>query len=203
MNKSLSDTDRRVHKSRTALKQAMLDCLSRKPFSDISITDIVKSADLNRGTFYKHYVYKEDLLDDILTDVMTDLIRSYRAPYQNRRDFDIKSLNASAIQIFDHVQTYANVYTLLAGTDKLANFQDKLYQTLKNLYLDDVTDLTPNPKIDKDLLACYQAHAVLGMIIEWVQSHFKYSAAYMAEQLLEFTRLNRANEAYRSNLTPE
>nr|WP_306220584.1 TetR/AcrR family transcriptional regulator [Cohnella sp. WQ 127256] len=197
----MSKTDRRVHKSRSALKQALLEWMSHKPFSNISISDIVKTADLNRGTFYKHYIYKEDLLNDILDDVITDLIRSYRAPYLQRRDFDVQSLNASAIKIFDHVYAYANVYTLMVRTNILSDFRDTINQTLKSLYLNDVTDMSPNPKINKELLACYQAHAVLGLITEWVQCDFKYSSSYMAEQLLEFTRMNRANEEYRSNLS--
>lgn len=199
MLKSLS-VDRRVYKSRTALKQALLEWMPRKPFSDISITDIVKSADLNRGTFYKHYTYKEELLEDLLADVLTDLIQAYRYPYLQHQDFDIQSLSASAIKIFDHVHAYATVYTLLVSTNILQDFRNTVYQTLKSLYLDDVTNTSPNPMIDKELLACYQANAVLGLITEWVQGKFKYSSTYMAEQLLELTRMNRSNEIYHSNL---
>ncbi|MGO4732267.1 TetR/AcrR family transcriptional regulator C-terminal domain-containing protein [Paenibacillus sp. 2KB_22] len=197
---SVSDTDRRVHKSKLALKKALLEWMSRKPLASITITDIVKSADLNRSTFYKHYVYKEDLFDELLNDVIDDLKSAYRAPYQHFRDFDIKDLNASAIQIFDHVLAHASFYTILVHSNVLLDFRDTLYVTLKNLYLEDVTDLSPDPRLDKELLACYQANAVLGLITGWVQSNFKYSASYMAEQLLEFTRMNRSQEIYRSNL---
>ncbi|KQN96110.1 TetR/AcrR family transcriptional regulator [Paenibacillus sp. Leaf72] len=200
MHHSSPSIDRRIHKSKAALKQALLENMLRKSFEDISITDIVKAADLNRGTFYKHYAIKEELLDDILADVMTDLIQSYRSPYLHYQNFDIQSLSASAIKIFDHVLANATVYTLLVTTSILANFRNTVYETLKRLYLDDVTEMSPNPKIDKELLACYQANAVFGLIAEWVQSHFKYSSSYMAEQLLEFTRLNRSHEVYRSNL---
>jgi AcrR family transcriptional regulator len=84
MHKSLSipDMDRRVYRSKQALKASLLEWMSRKPFESITITDIVKLADVNRSTFYKHYVYREDLLNEILKDVMADLIFAYRAPYQ-------------------------------------------------------------------------------------------------------------------------
>lgn len=198
--KSLS-IDRRVAKSKTALKQALLAWMPRKSFSDITITDIVTAADLNRGTFYKHYACKEELLDDILEDVIADMVSAYRYPYINRRNFDIQSLSPSAIKIFDHVQNYAVLYTLLIKSGILPEFRNRIYETLKNLYLTDVTDIEPNPAIDKELMACYQANAVLGIITEWVQSNFKYNPAYLAEQLLELTRLNRSKEVYYSNLS--
>jgi len=197
---SESDTDRRIYKSKQALKASLLEWMSRKPLESITITDIVKSADLNRSTFYKHYVYKEDLLREILTDVIHDLIAAYRAPYEHYHDFEIKNLSASAIKIFDHVLVNSSFYTLLVHSHMPMGFRDTLYETLITLYLQDVTDISPDPRIDKELLACYQANAVLGLITGWVQSNFKYSSTYMAEQLLEFTRMNRSNEAYRSNL---
>ncbi|WP_405153467.1 TetR/AcrR family transcriptional regulator C-terminal domain-containing protein [Paenibacillus sp. FSL K6-0108] len=204
MYKSLSmpDTDRRVHRSKQALKASLLEWMSRKPFESITITDIVKLADVNRSTFYKHYVYREDLLNEILKDVIDDLIFAYRVPYQHYRDFGIMDLSASAIKIFDHVLGHATFYALLVNTNMLTGFRNTLYETLKTLYLEDVTDMSPDPRVNKELLACYQANAVLGLITGWVQSNFKYSASYMAEQLLEFTRMNRSNEVYRSNLNP-
>lgn len=74
-------SDRRIVRSKEALKQSLLSLLSQKSFSSISITEIVESANYNRGTFYTHYDNKEALLDDILTPLMEELIASFRAPY--------------------------------------------------------------------------------------------------------------------------
>jgi AcrR family transcriptional regulator len=75
--------DRRVLKSKRALKEALLALMHKKSFKEITITDIVQKADLNRGTFYKHYTYKEDLLHEIIDDIIFDLVASYREPYKN------------------------------------------------------------------------------------------------------------------------
>lgn len=182
------------------MKTSLLYWLARKPFASITVTDIIRTAELNRSTFYKHYVYKEDLLGELLQDILRDLTQAYRAPYQHIQNFEIKDLTASGIKIFDHVQANTDFYRLLVNTNVFDEFRNTLYETLKNLYLEDVTDIAPDPRIDKELLACYQANAVLGIITGWVQGDFKYSPNYMAEQLLEFTRMNRSNEVYRSNL---
>jgi AcrR family transcriptional regulator len=82
--------------------------MQKKDFKEISITDIVKLADLNRGTFYKHYQYKEDVLNEIIDDVITDLIASYREPYRNRDTFEVSNLTSNAIKVFEHVNKHAN-----------------------------------------------------------------------------------------------
>uniref|UniRef100_UPI003F68581C TetR/AcrR family transcriptional regulator n=1 Tax=Caldifermentibacillus hisashii TaxID=996558 RepID=UPI003F68581C len=69
--------DRRINKSKTALKEALLILMENKDFNKITITDIVNISNLNRGTFYKHYQTKEELLGDLIEEVLEDLIRSY------------------------------------------------------------------------------------------------------------------------------
>ncbi|WDH96898.1 TetR/AcrR family transcriptional regulator C-terminal domain-containing protein [Paenibacillus urinalis] len=193
--------DRRVTKTKQALKEALLKWMLFKSFNEITITDIVISAELNRGTFYKHYSCKEELLEEVFEDVLSDLIYAYRSPYMNYQNFNIQSLDPSAIKIFDHVQQFRSFYTLLVKSSILPEYYTRIYEALKNLYMEDVTIISPNPAIDKELMACYQANAVLGMITEWVQSNYKYNPTYMAEQLLELTRLNRSNETYHTNFS--
>lgn len=45
-------TDRRIIRSQEALKTALLTLMSQKPFSSISITEIVELANYNRGTIF-------------------------------------------------------------------------------------------------------------------------------------------------------
>ncbi|MED1953825.1 TetR-like C-terminal domain-containing protein [Brevibacillus centrosporus] len=41
-----------------------------------------------------------------------------------------------------------------------------------------------DPPIDYEIMLSYQMSATIGMIMYWAETNFKYSAAYMAEQLL-------------------
>lgn len=185
--------DRRIVKSKRAMKEAILGLMNEKDFKEISISDIVRMADLNRGTFYKHYQYKEDILNEVIDEVISDLIVSYREPYKGVEIFEIKKLSTSAVKIFDHVYKYANFYTHIVKTSTLTGFQNKFCTVLKELALSDLHDTYSDPKIDREIHANYQAYAILGMVIEWINGGFKYSPHFMAEQLLEIVRYNRAD----------
>ena len=57
--------DRRVRKTKQAIKNAFIQLLNKKDLEKITIQDITELADINRGTFYLHYEDKYILLSDI------------------------------------------------------------------------------------------------------------------------------------------
>ncbi|WP_058302722.1 TetR/AcrR family transcriptional regulator [Gorillibacterium timonense] len=192
----LERVDRRIVKSKALLKEALLSLMQENHFRDITIMKIVEKADLNRGTFYKNYQYKEDILDEIIEDVTTDLIASFRAPYQQQQVLIVNSLQASAIKIFDHVARHSLFYKLLAQGEAFPGFQKKLCQLFKVLLLQDFADITNNSQINRELLASYRAYASLGVMMDWVEGGFTYSTTYMAEQLVAILQSSHENYTY-------
>ena len=64
-----NSADLRVIKTRQNIKNAVLELMSEKTISSITITDVSKKAMINRKTFYRHYnsvdsVYAEWLEND-------------------------------------------------------------------------------------------------------------------------------------------
>lgn len=60
-------------RSKSMIKDALLSLMIEKPFEKISITDIVRRADINRGTFYAHYSNTDEVLKGISTGVVDEL----------------------------------------------------------------------------------------------------------------------------------
>ncbi|CAM5200388.1 TetR family transcriptional regulator OS=Ureibacillus acetophenoni OX=614649 GN=SAMN05877842_11483 PE=4 SV=1 [Ureibacillus acetophenoni] len=197
MYKKNLTTDRRVYKSKQALKEAVLTLMKSTDFTNITITDIVQLADLNRGTFYKHYETKEEIFDEIIEDVIADLTDSYREPYKSIEVFDLNKLAPSSIKVFNHVEKYKNFYNLILHSNKLAGFQHKICNVLKELALKDLIDLHKNSSIDSEIQASYHAYAIFGMIVEWVNSDFKYSADFMANQLFHLIMVKHSDSVYK------
>ncbi|MEK4074986.1 TetR/AcrR family transcriptional regulator [Paenibacillus sp. FSL M7-0656] len=184
MSETLNSMDRRIKKSKVALKDALIHLMQKHPFKEISITDIVQRADLNRGTFYRHYQYKEDLFNEIIDDVIQDLVTSFRKPYQDEEKFEVNLMPSSAITIFEHVHQHAQFYTLVVKSEASSNFQRMICDVLRDLALQDLNHIFP-PHINHEILASYQSHAIFGMIMEWIRQDFKHSPTYMAEELFK------------------
>lgn len=65
-------TDRRIRKTRSALKKSLTTLLQQKSVKDISVKELTELADVNRGTFYLHYKDVFDLLEQSELDLLDE-----------------------------------------------------------------------------------------------------------------------------------
>jgi AcrR family transcriptional regulator len=61
-------TDRRARYTQSVIKEAFVKLYRKNPIGKITVTDICKIAEINRGTFYLHYHDPYDLLERITDD---------------------------------------------------------------------------------------------------------------------------------------
>ena len=61
--------DRRVGRTRQALKEALTDLILERGYEGVTVQDVIDRADVGRSTFYAHFVDKDDLLMAILADL--------------------------------------------------------------------------------------------------------------------------------------
>ena len=55
MSEKTRKQDRRTRYTRQTIKDTFLELLTQKSFTKITVTEICKNAEINRGTFYLHY----------------------------------------------------------------------------------------------------------------------------------------------------
>lgn len=71
----LEKQDRRVKRSKSMMRDALIALMQEKPFSEITAKDITERADLNRATFYLHYNNVFGLLDELENEVVEGFAR--------------------------------------------------------------------------------------------------------------------------------
>ncbi len=64
--------DRRVIRTKKAIRTAFAELIAEKEYNDITVTDIAQRADINRKTFYNYYHNTEDLLADIENEAVAE-----------------------------------------------------------------------------------------------------------------------------------
>ena len=63
--------DRRVARTKKAIREAYFDLLKEKRTTKITISDISRKADIDRKTFYLHYSSPNDVLTDYINERVT------------------------------------------------------------------------------------------------------------------------------------
>ena len=68
---------RKTLMTKKVFREVLLELLQSKPLSKITITEICEKADLNRSTFYAHYVEVGDLLHEIENEMISNIPKVY------------------------------------------------------------------------------------------------------------------------------
>ena len=73
-NKNNSKTDLRVIKTKRAINNALVDLLQKKPINKITVAELSEKAEINKGTFYLHYVDIYDLYQKALQEHLIKIV---------------------------------------------------------------------------------------------------------------------------------
>lgn len=127
-------TDRRIRKTRAALKAALADLMMRKRVKDISVRELTDLADVNRGTFYLHYKDVFDLLEKTEDDILDEFKETLNA-------FDEKSVSDDATRFFESVYTLclknSDFIRILIGENGDIKFLNRMKALVREKCLND------------------------------------------------------------------
>jgi AcrR family transcriptional regulator len=183
--------DRRAIRTKKMIRNALSALIAEKGFSNISITDISTRADINRGTFYLHYIDKYDLLDQI----EDELIQEFQLHIKNTRLADAVIINSTDStesvnkpvpyikNIFEYVKENAVFMKAILGPNGDPKFQNKIKELIhtkifeKNLIkaFDKENMLVPEKYFISYLLSAH-----IGVVQEWLESDMEKSPEDMA-----------------------
>ncbi|QPQ31288.1 TetR/AcrR family transcriptional regulator [Lysinibacillus sp. JNUCC 51] len=185
----MSKTDRRIIRTKNEIKQAFFSLLSEKNFEAITVRDITELANINRGTFYLHYVDKYNLLEQYENEIFEKFNAILDAT--TNLDLDINQFKQERlpvmIQILQVFYEEADFLKLILGPNGDPYFHEKMRQFFVryfNAYLGNRTDKS-KWKFPIELTLAYNSNAILGVITYWLQHEMQQSPEEIATMLIE------------------
>ena len=90
--------DRRIEKSKKALRAAFWQLRAEKSLQDIKISELCQAAEVNKTTFYAHYqnIYElsEDVEKHLLYQVISDIPRNQDYTFENTASYTLEITRA-------------------------------------------------------------------------------------------------------------
>lgn len=178
--------DRRSIRTKKLIRNALSELIEEKGFNNISITELTKKADINRGTFYLHYIDKYDLLEQVENEVIQELYEHVKTVGY------IDILNISSVnkpipfitKILEYIKKNSLFMKAILGPKGDPNFHNKLKQLIEtNLFEKKLLFKTfkkENMLIPEEYFVPYVLSAHLGVIQQWLQNGMEQSAEDMA-----------------------
>lgn len=183
--------DRRVQRSRALLQQALVDLISERRYTDITIQDIVDRANVGRTTFYLHFTSKDDLFLSCHEAIMSEFrARPRQHPFS--RD-ELLALNAPTelIAAYQHLHDawprLAPIFRSKDGPLILRRIRDASAEQIEaNLR---TAFAGSDSSLPLEVLAHYLAGAQLALVQWWLEQPHPQSAETLAQS---FHRLQAA-----------
>ncbi|MGW7925983.1 TetR/AcrR family transcriptional regulator [Staphylococcus xylosus] len=166
--------DRRVRKTKNAIKQAFIKLLAEKELERITIQDITTLADINRGTFYLHYEDKYLLLSDLEDEILAGLadeIGTYKLVMQdsNLEDFAKNFSEKILKNIILHIQKDIDFYLVIFKLDRKSHLEDKISELMYANMAENISNKQNISGIPIDYFHSYVSGASISFIKHWVQ----------------------------------
>lgn len=160
--------DLRALKTKKAIKEAFIELVEINGYNKVSVSDIVKKADINRNTFYLHYEDKEDLIRKIIQDVSYKLnetlglyVYSSRSSMSKISEIEIRWGFRNLLNL---MEPEIELYRIILLDKSLNGYLNEIYSMIKKhlAYLLDVK----NPR--SNLVYEYAFSGMVGLIQQWI-----------------------------------
>lgn len=167
MEEPLQKTDRRVMRTKKAIKNAFADLMSNKELTDITVKDIAEAADVNRKTFYNYYngVY------DVVNEIENELVSAFDKVLN---DIDLKQEMKNPYGIFEKLTDIINLdfdfYSRLMRMNHNVGLIQKLCIVFKDRMKLSLSTQTDIAESQLDIVVDYMISGMLSVYQSWFNS---------------------------------
>ncbi len=152
-------------RSRRMIREAYTELLKEKDLSKITVTDIIKRADLNRSTFYAHYPDVRGVTEEIENEIiakMLDVLEGFR--YTNF----FRNPTPLLLKLSRYLEEDADFYRTLVRANGSEIFMEKLKKVFTNHMIND-SDIPDAMRSSKmvSLRVCYFAGGIVNLYKQW------------------------------------
>lgn len=172
-------------RSKTLIKNSLIELLKTKPLEKVTVTDIVNNADINRGTFYAHYTDICELIHAV-EDEIVDTLCSFTHEWNETEPF--QNPLPLFLRISDYLTRKQDLIFALMNANNTSSFVFRLPDLLTEHLL--ASDSVPKPLLRDPLLEArfrFYAGGAVSLYAAWFQGSLEGTlddVAYMLEKII-------------------
>ena len=137
INKNQDKLDRRVVKTKAAMRQAFTELLNEKPLREIRVKELSERIHINRGTFYQYYRDLYDMRDHLEEELYDEFRQTIDAREAPKTAEDIK---IRLVDIFTLLRQNADLTLALLGPNGDPKFVQSIQEMLRLRCINDALD---------------------------------------------------------------
>jgi AcrR family transcriptional regulator len=174
--------DRRVVRTKQALRGALTSLLRTKSYDQITVEDILSKADVGRSTFYSHCHSKEDLLRRGLQMLRTEL----GEPAQTGQTEKAGRGFAFSLRMLEHVAEHRKVFPSISRGRGREVVLQELRSVSLALLREELASAPPDTSIPRELTEELIVGAFMSLLVFWLEHNAERTPAEIDAQFQQF-----------------
>lgn len=186
--------DRRTIRTKKMIRSALAELINEKGFNNMSVTDLTQRADINRGTFYLHYIDKYDLLEKVENEIIQE-IEDKTNHINSINILNIDTLNEPLpfmVKLFEYFKENSVIIKSILGPKGDPTFESKIKKFIKTNLFDKQKSKNfsiNDALVSEEYFIQYILSADLGVIKHWLEENMKESPDEIALMLVRMSLL--------------
>ncbi|MFD1175386.1 TetR/AcrR family transcriptional regulator C-terminal domain-containing protein [Paenibacillus puldeungensis] len=172
-------SDRRIRKTKKALKEGLTSLMSEKSIKNISVKELTEKVDINRGTFYLHYKDVFDMVEQLEAEMLKDftkVMESHTASKLNEQPLPLLT------DIFLFLKENAPMCAALLSSNGDIAFANHLKEIVREKCLKDWRELFHNGKVNNfEYFYSFILSGCIGLFETWLKNGLVETPEQMAK----------------------
>ena len=179
--------EKKRRKTEKQIEDSLLQLMKEQTFETISIRQLIDLAEVNRSTFYRHYLDKYDLLEKIENRLLDDLQAYYQEAldsaclFKLEKEFKVEDYIHEKQNLFHFFESYLEDLAILLGPNGSPTSLWRLQEALREIFSQSIFLGDPLlEEVEADLLLNHQAASFMGTLTYWL-AHPHYKSQQMSD----------------------
>ncbi len=161
--------NRRILYTKKVIKESLIELLQHKKIHEVTVTDICKKANINRGTFYTHYKDAYDLLKSIEDELFNQILEYIEeTPVEDYKNI----LLLKALELIDENKELCRI---LFSKQMENNIMDRIIYIANKSEIDKLISSSKVDDVFLDYFIKYSVGGVFSVIQTWLENDLNES----------------------------
>lgn len=161
--------NRRILYTKKIIKESLIELLKNKKIHQITVTDICKSANINRGTFYTHYKDAYDLLQSMEDEFFNQILEYIEeTPVEDYKDV----LLLKALEL---IKNNKELCKILFCHHMESNIMDRIILLANKADIDKLISSSKVNDVFLDYFIKYNVGGVFSVVQTWLENDLNES----------------------------
>lgn len=182
----MTNSESKFRNTSIKMNKALLELLEVKSFSEISIIELCKKANVNRSTFYSHYENTYELLEETISNTLEDFFNQFNNIFIDRPFDEWIFINDKfLVPYLKYIKNNSRIFKLYMSNLNLFK-ADSIFNTfIHNLFFPIFKSYGITNKKTITYMSLFYLQGITAIVSKWLDNNCEDEISYVSDVIVQ------------------